>query len=75
MQIEKARLKQSVESLTKRAEECLEAARTQHVLAERQQVNADKLAVIGQTLETDAAGLNGEVEMVSQRASAPIMGP
>jgi hypothetical protein len=33
------------------------------------------LAVIGQTLETDAAGLNGEVEMVSQRASAPTMGP
>jgi hypothetical protein len=69
MGIEKQAVKEAVESLLEQAEGCFDRARDQHKIADRQRAlankqrgNAERLVVIGQTLEADAAKLDSEIE-------------
>ena len=100
MRIEKAVLRNAVQKLAERAEDCFDRAEIQHASAdkqhasadaqhvsahaqhasadkqhasaEKQHASADKLVTLGIALEADAVALNGEIEMVAERSSAPI---
>ena len=66
------KIEQAVEKLAEKAELCFERAEAQHRIADIQHANAEKLTVLGLALEADAVALNGEMEMVAGRDSAPL---
>jgi hypothetical protein len=64
-------LKKSIDILTHKADECIEAAHAQHTIAERQHANAEKLVVMATTLKDEAVELSGALEK-SEIATAII---
>jgi hypothetical protein len=65
-------IEQAVEKLTEKAEHCFEIAEAQHKIADLQHADAEKLTELGLALEADAVALNGEMEMIAGRTSAPL---
>lgn len=70
----KEEVKDTVESLTQKADECFERASEQHEIADKQiaiadeqHAIADTLATLGQTLEADAIKLTGEMAIEAAR--------
>ena len=82
MRMAKEALEKTVEKLTERAADCFDRAQVQqviadqqhivadrqHAVADRQSARAEELVTLGEALESDAAKLNDELEIISPRA-------
>jgi hypothetical protein len=69
MEIKKTALKKTVERLEKQATACFERADDQHGIANLQHANAEKLTILGQSLEVNALLLKGAIETGAGRTS------